>query len=258
MLSISEIEKYYPENQKPFKRNLLREFLQYKILFFLFDSKNASKLSFIGGSALKILYGNNRFSEDLDFDNFQLTESQFAKLSEVVKNGLEAEGYSVEINIVYKKAFRCNIKFPKLLFNEGLSGYISEKILIQLDTDMLGFDYKPERKIINKFDIFTEIFVTPLDILLSQKIYSALNRKTHKGRDFFDIVFLKSLTKPNYDYLKFKLDIDNPFELKQRLMDECSKINFKTLANDLRPFLINGNDIKKIELFEEYIRTVEF
>lgn len=46
MLSLQEIEKYYPENIKGFKRNILREYLQYKILRIIFDSGYASKLSF--------------------------------------------------------------------------------------------------------------------------------------------------------------------------------------------------------------------
>ena len=69
MLSLQEIEKYYPEKLKKFKRNILREYLQYKILQIIFNSEYANKLSFLGGTALKIIYDNSRFSEDLDFDN---------------------------------------------------------------------------------------------------------------------------------------------------------------------------------------------
>ena len=32
MLDIKQIEPFYPENLRPFKRNLLREYVQYKIL----------------------------------------------------------------------------------------------------------------------------------------------------------------------------------------------------------------------------------
>lgn len=63
-----EIEQFYPENLKPFRKNILREYLRFKILEIIFYSKQADKLSFIGGTALSIIYGNSRFSEDLDFD----------------------------------------------------------------------------------------------------------------------------------------------------------------------------------------------
>ena len=47
MLSLKNIEQYYPDNQKPFKRNILREYLQYKILEIIFASEYATKLVFI-------------------------------------------------------------------------------------------------------------------------------------------------------------------------------------------------------------------
>ena len=99
MLSLKNIEKYYPDNEKPFKRNILREYLQYKILEIIFNSKYAQNVVFLGGTALRIIYNNSRFSEDLDFDNFKLTEEQFADLANEVKKGLELQGYEVEIKM---------------------------------------------------------------------------------------------------------------------------------------------------------------
>jgi hypothetical protein len=107
-----------------------------------------------------------------------------------VKRFLELEGFLVETNLVAKDAFHCDLKFPELLFQQGLAPHQQERILIQLDTPAQGYPYPPEVKILNKFDVFTEIRVTPLNILLSQKIYTAVNRKRPKGRDFYDITFL--------------------------------------------------------------------
>jgi predicted nucleotidyltransferase component of viral defense system len=39
----------------------------------VFESKFASKLVFIGGIYLRIVHQNQRFSEDIDFDNFGLS-----------------------------------------------------------------------------------------------------------------------------------------------------------------------------------------
>lgn len=256
MLSLQEIEKYYPENLKEFKRNILREYLQYKILQIIFNSKYASKLSFLGGTALRIVHNNARFSEDLDFDNFGLEEKEFNEISLLVKKQLELEGYDVEVRNVYKGAYRCYVRIPKLLFDSGLSGYEEEKILIQLDTAPHGFEYEPDSVILNKFDVFTEISVTPLDIILAQKIFAIFNRKALKGRDFFDTVFLFSKAQPNYDYLQLKLDVKNGQQLKMKLLT-LYKVNFKEMAKDVEPFLFNADDTKMITLFMPYIKSIE-
>ncbi len=257
MISLEEIEKYYPKNIRIFKRNILCEYLQYKILQIIFNSKYTDKISFLGGTALRIIYGNTRFSEDLDFDNFGLKKKEFDEISLDVKEQLESEGYKVEIRNVYKGAYRCYIRIPRLLFDNGLSGYVEEKILIQLDTATHNFSYNPNKIIINKFDIFTEINVTPIDILLSQKIFTIFNRKTLKGRDFYDIVFLLSKTKPNYNYLQLKINIEDSEELKSKLLKLENKVNFQELAKDVKSFLFNSEDVKKITLFLKYIERTE-
>ena len=81
MLLIDEIEKAYPEKLRPFKRFILREYLQYKILSYIYASQYGAKLSFIGGTALRILYDNQRFSEDLDFDNLGLDKNALEDLT---------------------------------------------------------------------------------------------------------------------------------------------------------------------------------
>lgn len=256
MLSLKNIEQYYPDSEKPFKRNILREYLQYKILEIIFNSKYAQDVIFLGGTALRIVYNNSRFSEDLDFDNFTLTQEQFADLANEVKKGLELQGYEVEIKNVFKGAYRSYIRMPNVLFDNDMSALREEKIMIQIDTVPHVFDYKKDTKIINKFDVFTQIFTTPIDILLSQKIYAALNRSRAKGRDFFDIVFLLPQTKPNYGYLEKKLGIKTGQELKDALLVKTIDLNFSHLARDTEPFLINGEDSKKVRLFREYIGSL--
>jgi len=254
MLTLEQIEQQYPVNLRTFQRSLLREYLQYKILEIIFASEYAAKLSFLGGTALRIVYDNQRFSEDIDFDNFGLTEDEFAAVAQKVKIGLEAEGFEVEIDVVGKEAYRCNVRFPAILFSSGLSSHRGEKILIQIDSLAHGFVYQPERKIVNKFDVFTEILVTAPDLLLAQKIYAAVNRKRTKGRDFYDIVFLLSFTKPNYEYLQQKMDIAGPDALRSLLVGLAEKLDFAELAREVEPFLFDPDDRKKAELFPDFIR----
>jgi len=69
MLDLRQIESFYPGTLRIFGRNLLREYLQYKILEIVYDSKFGKKLAFMGGTAIHMIHFNTRFSEDLDFDN---------------------------------------------------------------------------------------------------------------------------------------------------------------------------------------------
>ncbi len=253
MLTLLQIQQQYPENLRPFKRGMLREYLQIKILEIIFASEYAPKLSFLGGTALRIIYGNTRFSEDLDFDNFGLSAGDFDGIAKKVRASLEAEGLKVEVDTIAKGAYRCRVRLPDILFINELSPHQEEKILIQIDTVAHGFEYVPDKKILNKFDVFTQVFVTPLDILLAQKIYAAVNRKRAKGRDFYDIIFLFSLTKPNEAYLKLKLGVKDTKTLKKKVLDEIKKLNFKDLGEDVKPFLFNANNARKVELFPEFI-----
>jgi predicted nucleotidyltransferase component of viral defense system len=257
MLSLAEIEKNYPANLRPFKRNLLREYLQYKILQIIYASPFANRLIFLGGMALRIIHGSQRFSEDIDFDNLNLKTHDFSRVAEAVAHGLELEGYKVETRSVFKGAYRCYIRFPGLLYDNKLTGHQEEKILIQLDAAPHGFRYEPHRVILNKFDVFTEILAVPADILLSQKIAAIFGRKTAKGRDFYDVVFLLAGTTPNYDYLKLKLKIATPSDLKAKLLVKCRSLDFKKLAKDVEPFLMSTADKQKVILFEEYIKNAK-
>lgn len=257
MLTLEQIEAQYPENLRPFKRGLLREYLQYKILEIIFASKYASKLSFLGGTALRIMYENARFSEDIDFDNFGLRENEFDELARQIRIGLEGEGLKTEVDTVAKGAYRCRVRLPDVLFSNELSPHPEEKILIQIDTAPHDFKYMPDKKILNKFDVFSEIFVTPRDIILSQKIYAALNRKRAKGRDFYDIVFLFSFTKPNYSYLEAKIGTGDGQSLKRKIIESIAKLDFKKLGRDVGTFLFKPSDVRKVELFPEFISQIK-
>ncbi len=257
MLSLDEIKKFYPESLHGFERLLLREYLQYKILEIIFKSSSGNKLSFMGGTCLRIVHNNRRFSEDLDFDNFNISKEEFEATSGLIEKHLSLQGFEVEIRNVYKGAYHCYIRFPRLLFESGLSGHREEKILIQLDTEPQHFDFKPEGFVLNKFDVLAKILTTPIDILLSQKFFAVYNRPRPKGRDFYDITFLLPLTKPNYAYLDQKMGLADPPALKKKLLDICEKIDFEAMVNDVKAFLFDSKDEDRIRLFKDYIRQVE-
>lgn len=259
MLDFETILGYYPPHLREFRKNILREYLQYKILELVFNSPYAHRLIFLGGTALRILWGNTRFSEDLDFDNFRLSKAEFEEVSQWVKKGLEKEALMVEMRHVFKGAYRSYIKIPDLLFRHGLTDLRDQKMMIQLDTVPHDYEYQPERRILKKFDVFTEINTVPLALLLAQKIVTAFDRKTKKGRDFYDIVFLLSLSaEPDMKYIRKKLNIQDKHELKNYILSASAKINFASLAKDVEPFLFKRADARQILLFGNYINGVEW
>jgi predicted nucleotidyltransferase component of viral defense system len=85
MLDLQQIKQEYPEPLQVYKKAIVREYLQVKILQAIFESAQASKLSFLGGTALRIGHGNSRFSEDIDLDNFGLSWQAFGELVQRVK-----------------------------------------------------------------------------------------------------------------------------------------------------------------------------
>lgn len=259
MMSVNELLPYYPEPQRVYREFILREYLQHKILRIIFDvPEYASKLYFLGGTCLRIVHGNTRFSEDINFDNAGLNDENFRSVSDVIGKELEREGYKVEITTIIRGAFHCNIRFPGLLFKEGLTGQREQKILIQLDTEPQHYKFIPEKHILNKFDVFTEIPVTPPALLLAQKFFAIINRKQSKGRDFFDVVFLLSKNiRPDYGYLHLKLKISDPNTLREKVLEKCQKLNMNQMAEDVAPFLFNAADARKVKLFEKYLRQAE-
>ena len=88
------------------------------------------------------------------------------------------------------------------------------------------------------------------------KIYAIFNRNRAMGRDFYDAIFLFAKTKPNYNYLKIKVGIENVEQLKTKLLEKSKKLDFNSLANDLQPFLFNADDSKKVLLFTDYIKDL--
>lgn len=254
MLSLDQIKQFYSPSEKIAERNMLREYLQYKILEIIFDVSVAAKLNFIGGTALRIIYSSDRFSEDLDFDHFGLSKKEFQLMAQIVKKRLLQEGFNIELRCVFREAYRCYLKFPGLLFNYGLSSHPQEKIVIQIDTTQQTLDLPPELKIINKFGVFAQIRINPAAIILSQKVTAILKRKRVLGRDLYDVVFLASLVSPNFFYLQEKIGIKNGPELKRVLQQRVSKFDLDQLAKDLFPFVSDSHKLQVVQKFDLWLR----
>lgn len=107
MIDVSTIASFYPDNLHGFPRFILREYLQHKILEAIFQSDYATKLAFTGGTCLRIVHGNTRFSEDINFDNLDCTAEEWEALAEMLVSQLRQSGYEVEMRVVQKNAWHC-------------------------------------------------------------------------------------------------------------------------------------------------------
>jgi predicted nucleotidyltransferase component of viral defense system len=256
MLNFDDILGRYPQRLRAFKENLLKEYLQYRILDIIYGSPYSGHLVFLGGTAIRIVHQGVRFSEDLDFDNRGLDEKKFEDIAAIVQRELSLDGYTVTIKNVVKGAYHCYISFPGLLFEQGMSGHKEERILIQIDAEPQQYAYSPDKFLINQFGIFRYINTVPVPLLLSQKILACLNRKREKGRDFFDVVFLMAKASPDYGYLKERAGIIAKEDLVGALKARITGINMKALANDVEPFLFDPAQKDRVALFEQWLETV--
>jgi len=259
MIGFDEIKQFFPE---VLKKNasayeyMLKEYFQYKILDIIFNTKFAGKLSFIGGSNLRILHHINRFSEDLDFDCFDLERDEFMELTDIVIRSLGLEGIRVQADDKPKDmsltAFRRNLVFPGLMYELGLSPHREKRFLIKVESEAHHFPYLPDKPLIQKFNIFTQIYAGPTDILLAMKTAALLER--HKGRDFYDFIFLSGKTEPNYAYLEQRFGIRKPEELYRAILNLCETVDFKLKSKDFEKLVFDPAETKKVLLFPDYIK----
>ncbi|MFC2115583.1 nucleotidyl transferase AbiEii/AbiGii toxin family protein [Bacteroidota bacterium] len=259
MISFDEIKSFFAES---LRRNpshfeyMLKEYFHYRILDIIFSGEYASKLSFIGGTNLRILHHIKRFSEDLDFDCFQLSREEFFQLSDWVIARLREEGIKVEAEDKEKDlklaAFRRNITFPGLLFELGLTGHREKKLLIKIECEPHHYTYEPVKPIIQKFNVFTQIFVPSPNILLSMKTGAVLERG--KGRDYYDFIFLSGLADPDFGYLDLKFGITNRAQLYERILESCQTTDFEEKSRDFEKLVFDMAETRKVLLFKDYIQ----
>lgn len=235
---------------------LLAEYLQCQILDSIFQQEQSAHLSFIGGTSIRLVYGGTRFSEDLDFDNFGLSFSDFQDLIAAVLSDMRQKGYEASGRFVEKEAFHCYVKFPKILFDHGLSPLQEENILIRIDTMKKDKIFTPEPFILNRFDVRRDILVNPASIILSQKLITILGRKREKGRDFFDVSFLWGQTVPNYEYIKAMAGMDRA-TLFNALRQRCGELDFVRLAKDVERFLIYPDQKDRVLKFCDLLEQIE-
>lgn len=253
MIDLQYIRNFYPStfSQNPhFDRLMLKEYLQLLILDYIQSTNYATLLTFIGGTCLRHVYGIDRFSEDLDFDCKQLTQEDFMAMTDDVITHLLRNGVNAVARDKYNPrltAFRRNIYFPELLFDLNLSGHRDERLLVKIETQDQGIDYEPQIVTINKLGFTFLLRCAPADIICSMKIAALLGRG--KGRDFYDLIFLSSITQPNLNFLRERCGIANGAELKSALENVLARTDLQLKRQDFVHLVVDDRQADKILLF---------
>lgn len=237
-------------------KNLVREYLQARMLQFLQERGAFRDWIFHGGTALHFLYHLPRYSEDLDFA-LKLSD-KFVDFKEIVSKigpWFEAEAYQVNIKIRIGKTVKSVfISFPGLLYELKLAVRQAETLSVRIELDSNPPDGgKTDTSVIRRH-IILNILHYDKAVLLSGKLHALLARPYIKGRDLYDIFWYlsdPSWPKPNIEFLKNALiqtGWDGP-EISQKnwpsiLAEKLNAIDWRRAVEDVRPFLERASDIK--------------
>jgi predicted nucleotidyltransferase component of viral defense system len=182
-----------------------REIIQQVALLGLWRSKFFEKAAFYGGSALRIIYGIDRFSVDLDFSLLQ-TEPRFSLLdySQSLKRELLSFGFNVEIESKVKRELTTiqsaflKADTYKLMISAGISPELIKQVpgqqvlKIKLEVDLTppaGF-LTEMRYLLQPIPFAVRVFSLP--DMFAGKMHAVLCRQWKsrlKGRDWYDLVW---------------------------------------------------------------------
>ena len=237
------------------KRAVLREFLQAKILSLIYRENISKNLFFVGGTALRLLRGLDRFSEDLDFDSVGITHGEIQKLVKTVMRRLQQENIAVELyqNTTAKKYYY-ELRFPGLLSRLDLSSNAGEKLMIKLDIESFWRGQKRETIFVNRYGFLTTVVTKPPDQMVVEKLTAYLGREETQARDLYDLVWLLSRgTKPDLNFAqKNHLPSDLLQKARQKFIRERKLLSkYKT---KLRPFLFDEKKVSTLDFFEDLVK----
>ncbi len=172
------------------KVNLLREYLQACALRSLHESGAFQNLSFVGGTALRFLFGLPRFSEDLDFSLENPESYEPTIWLEKLKRDFIFQGFRTEITWNDRRTVHVAwIKVAGLLAEAKIVQRLEQKLSIKLEIDT-----KPplgailETRIVQKHYLFA-LRYHDLPSLFAGKIRAILTRPFQKGRDWYDLIW---------------------------------------------------------------------
>lgn len=244
-------------------KNAMKEIMQEIVLCGLSRAGFFKEAAFYGGTALRIFYGLDRFSEDLDFsletanDSFDLV-SFFPVLEKEIKS------FGLNVTIIEKEKTRessirsaflkGNTREHLLLFNanESVVGSVAqnETVKIKFEVDINPPEHATFEHKYRLLPLPYEVRMYDIPSLFAGKIHAVLCRSWQsrvKGRDLYDYVFYLSRSAAvNQKHLRQRL-IQSGFitpetectlsEIKEMLYERFDSIDYAQAREDVAPFI---------------------
>lgn len=250
------------------KLNIVREYLQAFVLRSLHEVEAFSCLSFLGGTALRFLYGLARFSEDLDFTlESNRDRYQPVRWFEKLKRDLHFAGFDAAITWSEKNTVHKGwVKMTGLLKELGLSGHAEQKISVKIEID----SNPPQRAMLESQVVNKHFLVAirhhSLPCLMAGKVHALASRRYVKGRDWYDLLWYRSQrppATPNLDFLQSSINQTESVpwsagEWQNQLLTVLESLDWEKVIADVRPFLERQEDLALLtpEMIAQAIKKV--
>ena len=262
------LEKYHPSNNVE-RENAIKEIIQEIVLAGLSRGGFFSQAAFYGGTCLRIFYGLNRFSEDLDFalinkdpnfnikDYFPFIEKELAAHGINMDISIKSKGDNTDVQTAFVKGNTLML-FLQFFPNDDESRHIvgNQKIKIKFEIDVdnpsggcteIKYQLLPSPYEVRVFDEST---------LFAGKIHAIICRdyKNHvKGRDYYDYLFYCGKgTKINLLYLENKLKNTKVLKenetltlnkVKEMLENKFNNVDYESAKEDVSNFITNKDSL---------------
>lgn len=277
------IEEYSPRNEEEIL-SALREIMQEITLAALSRTDFFEKAAFYGGTALRIFYGLDRYSEDLDFsllepDPHFSIESYFTPILDEFKSlGLtvsirgKQKTKQLAIDSAFLKAETIwqEIVLEDIIKTAGVRSNKTLKIKIEVDRQPSLHFATEEKLLLRPFSFYVKCFTTPC--LFAGKLHALLFRKWKnrvKGRDWYDLEWYIRRGIPldvNHflarakDTEDWQADHISEEQILELLAAKIESVSFKSIKEDVVRFVKYDEalSIWSPEYFKDLIRQMKF
>jgi len=275
------IAEYKPQNEEEII-SALREIMQEITLAALSRTNFFEKAAFYGGTALRIFYGLDRYSEDLDFSLLE-SDSDFsiepyfnAVLDEFTSLGLtvsiKEKTKQTAIDSAFLKAETIwqEIVLEDIIKESGVRSNKTLKIKIEVDRQPpLNFNTE-EKLLIRPFSFYVKCFTQ--SSFFAGKMHALLFRKWKnrvKGRDWYDLEWYikKGIPLDVTHFLTRAVDTEDWQEksiskkqIIELLYNKIDSVDFSSIRDDVVRFIKN-DDVLKIwspEYFKDLVNKMKF
>lgn len=251
------------------EEHAIREIAQEIILGGLSRAGFFKKAGFQGGTCLRILYGLERFSEDLDFTLAEPDKSfQLKRYLEALSEELKAYGFKFEImgredveQTVQKHFLKDDSLVRLVVFKHFRPGRDTRSVKIKIEVDTNPPEGGCFEAKYHDYPFAYEMTVQDLPTLFAGKSHALLCREYVKGRDWYDFVwYVARKTGMNFSYLTAAIDQMGPWKGQgiqvgrdwclKTLAERIREIDWEKAKADVRNF-VRPKEIPSIEIWSK-------